>query len=200
MRQALTMPNYSSAFNAIKTKLPVEGRDITRLLYRLPNVVHATGFYPEAPNVGINGANALFTNYLIDGMDNNEQFLGGMKFNIPIGFVQNINALTNNFSTEYGLTGNGIINITSRSGSNETSGEAFVVTPPGSVVRNESKNLFRLRELNTPTPYPLDDPANVTVRAQAQARCHPARGHRPGRFCHHWHGYCARCGTQYRGK
>jgi outer membrane receptor for ferrienterochelin and colicin len=118
--------------------LPVEGRDITRVLYRLPNVVQATGFYPEAPNVGINGANGLFTNYLIDGMDNNERFLGGMKFNIPVGFVSNINALTNNFSTEYGLTGNGVINITSRSGSNETSGEAFVVTRPGAVLDAES--------------------------------------------------------------
>lgn len=114
--------------------LPVEGRDLTRALYRLPNVVQATGFYPEAPNVGINGANSLYTNYLIDGMDNNEQFLGGMKFNIPLGFARDINVLTNNFSTEYGLTGNGVVNITSRSGSNETSGEVFFVTRPGAVI------------------------------------------------------------------
>ncbi|MBL7775263.1 MAG: TonB-dependent receptor, partial [Saprospiraceae bacterium] len=112
-------------------QLPLEGRDITRLLYRLPNVVQATGFYPEAPNVSINGSNALFTNYLIDGMDNNERFLGGMKFNIPLGFARNVNVLTNNFSTEYGLTANGIVNVTSRSGSNDFSGEAFVVTRPG---------------------------------------------------------------------
>lgn len=111
--------------------LPLEGRDISRILYRLPNVVQATGFYPEAPNVSINGSNGLFTNYMIDGMDNNERFLGGMKFNIPVGFVKNINVLTNNFSTEYGLTGNGVINVTSRSGSNDFSGEAFVVTRPG---------------------------------------------------------------------
>src|SRR5262249_12994723 len=31
-------------------ELPVEGRDITRSLYRLPNVTQATGFFPEAPN------------------------------------------------------------------------------------------------------------------------------------------------------
>jgi outer membrane receptor for ferrienterochelin and colicin len=111
--------------------LPLEGRDVTRLLYRLPNVVQATGFYPEAPNISINGSNSLFTNYLIDGLDNNERFLGGMKFNVPVGFVKNINVLTNNFSTEYGLSGNGIVNITSRSGSNVPGGEAFFITRPG---------------------------------------------------------------------
>ena len=118
--------------------LPLEGRDITRILYRLPNVVQATGFYPEAPNVSINGSNALFTNYMIDGMDNNERFLGGQKFNIPVGFARNINVLTNNFSTEYGLTGNGVINITSRSGANEFTGEAFLVTRPGAALDAES--------------------------------------------------------------
>lgn len=118
--------------------LPLEGRDITRILYRLPNVVQATGFYPEAPNVSINGSNALFTNYMIDGMDNNERFLGGQKFNIPVGFAKNINVLTNNFSTEYGNTGNGVINITSRSGSNNFEGEAFVITRPGSALDSES--------------------------------------------------------------
>lgn len=118
--------------------IPVEGRDITRVLYRLPNVVQATGFYPEAPNVSINGSNGLFTNYLIDGMDNNEQFLGGQRFAMPVGFTQNITVLSNNFSAEYGLTANGIVNITTKSGSNEFSGEAFMITRPGAVIDAES--------------------------------------------------------------
>jgi outer membrane receptor for ferrienterochelin and colicin len=113
------------------TSIPVEGRDITRSLYRLPNVSQATGFYPEAPNVAINGANSLFTSYLIDGMDNNERFLGGMKFNIPVGMVENISVLTNNFSTEFGNTANGVVNITTRTGSNELHGEVFYLTRPG---------------------------------------------------------------------
>ena len=115
-------------------QIPVEGRDITRVLFRLPGVVQATGFYPEAPNVSIMGGNSLYTNYTIDGFDNNERFLGGQKFAIPVGFARNISVLTNNFSTEYGLTGNGIIDITTRSGSNDFSAEAFYLTRPGAVI------------------------------------------------------------------
>ncbi|MEL7001311.1 MAG: TonB-dependent receptor [Bacteroidota bacterium] len=111
--------------------LPIEGRDVTRVLYRLPNVTQATGFYPEAPNVAINGANSLFTNYLIDGLDNNENFLGGLKFNIPVGFTQNITVLANNYSAEYGNTANGIFNFTTKSGSNDFSGEAYYILRPG---------------------------------------------------------------------
>ncbi|AQG80996.1 TonB-dependent receptor [Spirosoma montaniterrae] len=125
-------------------ELPVEGRDITRVLFRLPNVSQATGFFPEAPNVSINGANGLFNNYLIDGQDNNERFLGGQRFAMPIGFVRNISVLTNNYTVEFGNTGNGIINLTSRSGSNQTTGEAFFLTRPGPGIDGT-------------TPYPQRD-------------------------------------------
>ena len=126
--------------------LPIEGRDITRSLYRLPNVTQATGFYPEAPNVSINGANSLFTSYLIDGMDNNERFLGGQKFAVPLGFAQNVTVLTNNYSVEYGNSANGIFNITSRSGSNETKGEIFYLTRPGPSI--DGKTSFTQRDLS----------------------------------------------------
>ncbi len=126
--------------------LPIEGRDITRALYRLPNVTQATGFYPEAPNVAINGSNALYTNYMIDGMDNNERFLGGQKFRIPVGFTKDITVLTNNYSVEFGNTGNGVINITSRSGSNEFSGEAFFITRPGAVI--DASSPYAQRDLS----------------------------------------------------
>ncbi|MEZ0608920.1 TonB-dependent receptor plug domain-containing protein [Fibrella sp. WM1] len=127
-------------------ELPVEGRDITRVLYRLPNVSQATGFFPEAPNVSINGANGLFNNYLIDGMDNNERFLGGQKFAIPVGFTRNVSVLTNNYSVEFGNTGNGIINITSKSGSNNTTGEVFVLTRPGAAI--DAQTSYPLRDLS----------------------------------------------------
>lgn len=127
-------------------KLPIEGRDITRALYRLPNITQATGFFPEAPNVAINGANSLYTNYQIDGMDNNENFLGGQRFAMPVGFTKNITALTNNFSAEHGLTSNGVINITTKSGTNETNGEVFYITRPGPVI--DASSAYAQRDLS----------------------------------------------------
>jgi hypothetical protein len=118
--------------------LPIEGRDLTRSLYRLPNVTQATGFYPEAPNVSINGANSLYTNYMLDGLDNNENFLGGQKFAIPTGFVQDVTVLTSTYSAEFGRTGNGIINVTTRSGGNDLRGELFYLTRPGQPLDSES--------------------------------------------------------------
>lgn len=127
-------------------EIPVEGRDITRVLFRLPNVTQATGFFSEAPNVSINGANSLFTSYTIDGLDNNERFLGGQRFATPVGITKDITVLTNNYSAEYGLSENGIVDITTKSGTNETKGEAYVITRPGPSIDGTSQ--FAQRDLS----------------------------------------------------
>ncbi|WP_232798285.1 TonB-dependent receptor [Salinibacter altiplanensis] len=122
----------SSSLSAASLEdLPVEGRNVTQSLYRLPNVTPSTGFFAEAPNVTINGTNGLYTQYLVDGMDNNEQFLGGPQFDVPSGVVKDVTVLTSTYSAEYGRTGNGIFNVTTKSGGNEWTGEAFYLTRPG---------------------------------------------------------------------
>lgn len=128
------------------TDLPIEGRDVVSALIRLPNVVPSTGFYPEAPTVSINGANGLFTNYLIDGLDNNENFLGGQKFPTPLSAAANVTVLTNNFSAEFGRTANGIVNVTSRGGGNDFKGESYVLYRPGRPV--DSASPFPRRDLS----------------------------------------------------
>jgi len=128
----------SSSLSAASVEaIPVEGRNFTQALYRLPNVTPATGFFSEAPNVSINGANGLYTQYLVDGMDNNENFLGGPQFEVPTGMVKDITVLTSTYSAEYGRTGNGIFNVTTKSGSNQFTGEAFYLTRPGPPIDGE---------------------------------------------------------------
>jgi hypothetical protein len=132
--------------------LPIEARDLNRALVRLPNVVPSTGFFPEAPPVSINGANGLSAQYLIDGLDNNENFLGGPKFPISTGFVQDVTVLASSYSVEYGRTGNGVVNVTSKSGSNEWTGEAFYLMRPGP-------------SLDAATNYPNRDLTGNSVKA-----------------------------------
>ncbi len=127
-------------------EIPVEGRALDQALHRLPNVTQATGFFPEAPPISINGANALYTNYLIDGLDNNEQFLGGPKFPVPVGLTKNVTVLANTYTAEYGLSGNGIFNVTTKSGSNDFDGEIFYVTRPGPAIDGQTD--FAQRDLS----------------------------------------------------
>ncbi|MBT8085740.1 MAG: TonB-dependent receptor, partial [Woeseia sp.] len=126
--------------------LPIEARDLSRALIRLPNVVPSTGFFPEAPSVSINGANGLFAQYLIDGMDNNENFLGGPKFPISTGAASDVTVLASSYSVEYGRTGNGVVNVTSRSGSNEWFSELFYLVRPGASV--DASTPFARRDLS----------------------------------------------------
>lgn len=124
--------------------LPIEGRDVLGALVRLPNVVASTGFFPEAPSISINGSNGLDTNYLLDGLDNNENFLGGIKFPVPLGFTRDVTVLANSYSVAYGRTANGIVNYTSPSGSNDYHGELFTLVRPG-------------RPLDAQSPFPRRD-------------------------------------------
>lgn len=119
--------------------LPVEGRDITRALYRLPNVAQATGTFTEANNVSVNSFATQSTIFLIDGLENVEAALNQPKFPMPIGFTRNINVLTNNYSVEYGGSYNGIINITTKSGSNTNTGEVFYLVRPGKLTDGQPK-------------------------------------------------------------
>lgn len=124
--------------------LPIEGRDVIGALVRLPNVVPSTGFFPESPSISINGSNGLDTNYLLDGLDNNENFLGGIKFPVPLGFTRNVTVLANSYSVAYGRTANGIVNYTSPSGSNDYHGEVYALVRPG-------------RPLDAASPFPRRD-------------------------------------------
>lgn len=126
--------------------LPIEGRDVLGALVRLPNVVASTGFFPEAPAISINGSNGLDTNYLIDGLDNNENFLGGIKFPVPLGFTREVTVLANSYSVAYGRTANGVVNYTSPSGGNDWRGEAFALVRPGRPL--DAKSPFPRRDLS----------------------------------------------------
>jgi hypothetical protein len=130
-------------------------------LVRLPNVVPSTGFFPEAPSISINGSNGLDTNYLIDGLDNNENFLGGIKFPVPLGFTREVTVLANSYSVAYGRTANGIVNYTSPSGSNDCRARSMRWSDPAG----------RSMPLALPAPRPVGQRGGRKLRALSGGLC-----------------------------
>jgi hypothetical protein len=111
--------------------LPTDQRDPLSLLFNIPGIAQSTGFFGDAPPLSINGSNSLYTHYTLDGLDNNEGFLGGPRVEFPLGGLAREEALVNTYSTEHGRSSNGVINLISRAGSNQTHGEIFGYWRPG---------------------------------------------------------------------
>ncbi len=111
--------------------LPTDARDPIALLYNIPGVTPATGFFGDAPRLSFNGGNALYSQYLLDGLDNNEGFLGGPRVDLPLGAIARIDALVNTYGTRYGRSPDGVVDVTSATGSDRWTGDLFVYDRPG---------------------------------------------------------------------
>ncbi|MEO5816376.1 MAG: TonB-dependent receptor [Gemmatimonadaceae bacterium] len=112
-------------------RLPTDARDPIALAYNIPGVAQATGFFGDAPRLSINGANSLYTQYALDGLENNEGFLGGPRVELPLSALARLDVLSTSYGAEFGRSSNGVVNMETRSGGDHWSGEAFVYDRPG---------------------------------------------------------------------
>ncbi len=113
------------------TALPTDARDPISLAFTLPNVAQATGFFGDAPRLTINGSNALYTSYTIDGLENNEGFLGGARVELPLSALERLRVAANTYGSDIGRSSNGVVQFETRAGKAAWSGEAFVYNRPG---------------------------------------------------------------------
>ena len=121
-------------------QVPANGRDLVALAYLIPGAAPARGFYNLAPRLTINGASSLVTNYTIDGFDNTDLFLGGPKVPVTIGSTDALRVLINSYSPENGRTGNGVFSVTTRTGGQASTTDAFYTVRPGAAL--DSPNFF----------------------------------------------------------
>ncbi len=111
--------------------LPTDARDPISLAYSLPNVAQATGFFGDAPRLTINGSNSLYTSYTIDGLDNNEGFLGGPRVELPLSALERLTVAAHTYAAAIGRSSNGVVQYETRAGKSTWSGEAFAYNRPG---------------------------------------------------------------------
>ncbi len=105
-------------------ELPYPGRDVYTLLVVQPGVTsdNATG---RGLGFAVNGQRPSGTNFLLDGVDNNDLLLTGPAARVSADAVQEYRMTTNNFSAEFGRATAFIANAITRSGTNSLHGTAF---------------------------------------------------------------------------
>jgi len=118
--------------------LPVNGRDYTKLIYLSPGVSGSPDQITDSPGsfgtFSVNGARGRSNNFLLDGTDMNDGYRNDPALNepgvfgapatiLPIDAVSELRVLSN-YEPEYGRNAGGIINIVTKSGTNDFHGTA----------------------------------------------------------------------------
>jgi hypothetical protein len=115
--------------------LPLNGRNIIGLVRMIPGANEgapnslSSGNRPDdrrqSSTVSVNGQNDVVNNNLIDGMDNNERFIGTLGVRPSVDAIAEVKIQTNMYTAETGRTAGAVVNILTKSGNNDFHGSAY---------------------------------------------------------------------------
>lgn len=142
-----TLPQVESTSNTlggiiestVVTNLPVNGRDYQKLIFLVPGVTGSPDQITDSPGsfgvFSVNGARGRANNFLLDGTDMNDGYRNDPAINeagvfgtpatiLPIEAIAELRVLSN-FESEYGRSAGGVVNIVTKSGTNDIHGTGF---------------------------------------------------------------------------
>src|SRR5664279_1005394 len=114
--------------------LPLNGRNAAQLTVLVAGAIAApndsadqgqTKTFPTVVTVSTNGSRANVTNYMLDGGNNVDEYT---NVNLPFPFpdaLQEFSVQTSNYSAQYGQNAGGVVNVVTKSGTNELHGDGF---------------------------------------------------------------------------
>jgi hypothetical protein len=125
-----TKTESSTTLNELSVQsTPVLGRKFEDLLTLTPGVSIVQG--PDGDEINFNGQRGVFNNISLDGGDYNNGFfgeqLGGQRaaIDITLDAVKEFQVVASGASAEFGRTAGGVVNVITKSGTNEVHGSLF---------------------------------------------------------------------------
>jgi len=112
------------------SQLPLNSRDTYQLLQLQPGVQGVGGsdlFYGSntAGAVSVNGGRGRSNNFSVNGGDGNDLFVNGPAIQPSPDSISEFRVLSNTFDAEYGRNSGAVINVVTKSGTNQWHGSAY---------------------------------------------------------------------------
>ena len=118
--------------------LPLNNRNLVKLVQLTPGVTEGETGSIAAGNrsndarltsaFSANGQNDIYNNNLVDGVDNNERSVGVIGVRPSIDAIQEVNVQTNKYDASSGHTGGAVVDVITKSGTNNFHGSAYRIT------------------------------------------------------------------------
>ena len=133
------------------TQLPLNTRDVFQLLQLQPGVQSQIGnnlFYgSDKPGVvTVNGGRGRSNNYSVNGGDSNDLFANLPAVQPSPDSIEEFRVITNSFDAEYGRNSGAVVNVVTKSGTNDFHGSAY------EFFRNDVLNAHGFTFQPTPKP------------------------------------------------
>jgi hypothetical protein len=130
-------------------QMPLNGRQFANLAMTVAGV--AMGYHSDPTKSSqyspqIAGGNGRNVNYQIDGGDNNDDTVGGLLQLFPLEAIQEFNFITQRYKAEYGRSNGGVMNIVTKSGTNNFKGSFFT------AFRDKSMNAITQSQILANVP------------------------------------------------
>ena len=141
--QMAELPSLTrNAYDFVALSGNVSGGDITSNGGSPNNTGATTGESLSGRGVGysVNGQRESGTEILLDGVENIAIFTDVVGEQVPVDGVQEYSVITNNFSTEYGRASGGVVNVASKSGSNQIHGSTWEFNRLSAYTANTYEN------------------------------------------------------------
>ena len=136
--------------------LPLSGRDYTSLLRLVPGAASNNNSYGFAGSRGRSNA------WNVDGVDNSDEISGYAHQSPALDSVQEIQVLVTGFKAEYGQASGGVVNVITRSGTNQVHGSGLLLLQDESVRarspyadRSQPEDLFQRIQYGATAGGPL---------------------------------------------
>ncbi len=88
----------------------------------------------------INGQRSASTDILLDGGENVDLFTASVGQSVPLDSVQEFRIVTSDYSAEYGRASGGVVNVTTKSGTNQFHGGVFEFNRVAALASNTYDN------------------------------------------------------------